>query len=170
MTSSYLCWGRKRIEETSFCSDIVRSSYLQNGISYTGKTTSLYWISPHDRTPSEPFSRSICSGNMNMNLHFLSFIGIEIGELVKNLSAQLQWRHNGPGSVSNHQPHNCLLNRLFRRRSQKILKLRVTGLCAGNSPGTGEFPTQRATNPENVSIWWRHHAMQMCLLREHFHW
>ena len=31
-------------------------------------------------------------------------------------------------------------------------------LCAGNSPVTGEFPTQRASNAENVSIWWRHHG------------
>ena len=31
----------------------------------------------------------------------------------------LRWRHNGCGSVSNHQPHHCLLNRLFRRRSKK---------------------------------------------------
>ena len=48
----------------------------------------------------------------------------------------LQWRHYGRDSVSNHQPHDCLLNRLFRRRSKKTSKLRVTGLCAGNSPGT----------------------------------
>ena len=27
----------------------------------------------------------------------------------------------------------------------------------GNSPVTGEFPTQRASNAEYVSIWWRHH-------------
>ena len=40
----------------------------------------------------------------------------------------LQWRHNGHDSVSNHQPHDCLLNRLFRRRSKKTSKLRVTGL------------------------------------------
>ena len=33
----------------------------------------------------------------------------------------------------------------------------VTGLCVGNSPGTGEFPAQMASNAENVSIWWRHH-------------
>ena len=32
----------------------------------------------------------------------------------------------------------------------------VTGLCAGNSPGTGEFPAQMASNAENVSIWWRY--------------
>ena len=49
----------------------------------------------------------------------------------------LQWRHNGRDNVSNHQPHDCILNRLFRRRSKKTSKLRVTGLCAGNSPETG---------------------------------
>ena len=38
-------------------------------------------------------------------------------------------------------------------------KLRVTGLCTGNSPGTGEFPAQMASNAESVSIWWRHHEM-----------
>ena len=27
----------------------------------------------------------------------------------------------------------------------------------GNSPVTGEFPAQMASNTENVSIWWRHH-------------
>ena len=70
----------------------------------------------------------------------------------------LQWRHNGRDGVSNHQPHHCLLNRLFGRRSKKASNLRVTGLCAGNSPGTGEFPAQMASNAENVSIWWRHHV------------
>ena len=70
----------------------------------------------------------------------------------------LRWGHNGRDSVSNHQPHDCLLNRLFRGRSKKTSKLRVTGLCVGNSPGTGEFPAQMASNAENVSIWWRHHG------------
>ena len=71
----------------------------------------------------------------------------------------LQWRHNEQDSVSNHQPHNCLLNRLFRPGSNKTSKLRVTGLCAGNSPGTGEFPAQMASDAENASIWWRHHVL-----------
>ena len=65
----------------------------------------------------------------------------------------LQWRHNEGDGVSTHQPHDCLLNRLFRRRSKRTSKLRVTGLCAENSPVTGEFPTQMASNAENVSIW-----------------
>ena len=69
----------------------------------------------------------------------------------------LLWRHNEPDGVSNHQPRYCLLNLLFRHRLKKTSKLRVTGLCAGESPVTGEFPAQRASNAENVSIWWRHH-------------
>ena len=55
-------------------------------------------------------------------------------------------------SVSNHGRLYCLLNRLFRRRSKKTSKLRVTGLCGGNSPVAGEFPAQRASNAENVSM------------------
>ena len=39
---------------------------------------------------------------------------------------------------------------------RKTSKLRVTGLCAGNSPGTGEFSAQMASYAENISIWWRH--------------
>ena len=31
----------------------------------------------------------------------------------------LNWRHKGRDGVSNHQPHDGLLNRLFRRRSKK---------------------------------------------------
>ena len=69
----------------------------------------------------------------------------------------LQWRHNGRVGVSNHQHRDCLLNRLFRRRSKKTSKLRVTGLRAGISPVTGEFPAQMTSNAEKVSIWWRHH-------------
>ena len=70
-------------------------------------------------------------------------------------SYTLQWRHNGHDSVSNHQPHDCLLIHSFRTS-----KLRITGLCAGNSPGTSEFPAQMASNAENVSIWWRHHGIR----------
>ena len=47
------------------------------------------------------------------------------------LRSTLRWRHNDHDSVSNHQSHGCL----FRRRSKKTSKFRVTGLCVGNSPG-----------------------------------
>ena len=69
----------------------------------------------------------------------------------------LQWRHNEHHGVSNHQPYDRLLNRLFRRRSQKTSKLRVTGLCAGNSPVTGEFFHLMTSS-------WFTHVLQCCFL------
>ena len=56
------------------------------------------------------------------------------------VSIILYWRHNDHDGVSNHQPLGCLLNRLFRRRSKKPSKLRVTGLCVGKSPGPVNSP------------------------------
>ena len=70
----------------------------------------------------------------------------------KHFLSPLQWRHNEHDGVSNHQPHDCLLNRLFKAKIKETSKLRVTGLCAGNSPVTGKFPAQMASNAENVSI------------------
>ena len=77
-----------------------------------------------------------CPGLVSLCLHWLVVSGYR-GQV------SLQWRHNGSDSVSNHQPRECLLSRLIMRRSKKTSKLRVTGLCAGNSPETGEFPAQR---------------------------
>ena len=71
----------------------------------------------------------------------------------------LQWHHDGRDGVSNNQCLDCLPNRLFRRRSKKTSKLCVTGLCEGNPPVTGGFPSQRASNAENVSIWLHHHTL-----------
>ena len=70
----------------------------------------------------------------------------------------LLWRHNEHDGVSNHRGPGGLLNHLFRHRSKKTSKLRVTGLCERNSSVTGEFLSQRASNAENVSIWWRYHG------------
>ena len=72
-------------------------------------------------------------------------------------------RHNENDGVWNHQPYDCLLNRLFRRRSNKTSKLRVTGLCVGNSSVTGEFHAQMACNAENVSIWWHHYEVEVMI-------
>ena len=58
---------------------------------------------------------------------------------------------------SNRRRLGCLLNHLFRRKLKKTSKFRVTGLCEGNPPVTDGFPSQRASNAEDVSIWWRHH-------------
>ena len=74
----------------------------------------------------------------------------------------LQWRHNERDGLSNHRRRGCLLNRLFRRRSQKTSKLRVTGLCEGiqrwpvNSPHKG--PVTRKMVPFDDAI------MECCIL------
>ena len=52
-------------------------------------------------------------------------------------------------SVSDHKPREFLLNRWIRCGSKKTSKLRVAGLCVGNSPETDEFPAQKAVNTEN---------------------
>ena len=75
-----------------------------------------------------------------------------------HVSLSLQWRHNERDGVSNHRCLECLLNRVFWRRS-KTSKLPVTDLREGNSPVTGEFPTQRASNAENVRVWCRHQVL-----------
>ena len=78
---------------------------------------------------------------------------------LKTISIMYQWRkyikwhHNGSGSVSNHQPHPFLLNRLFRRRSKKISKLRVTGLCSGDRIIPLSKPIEKYFNL-NPKAWW----------------
>ena len=40
-----------------------------------------------------------------------------------------------------------------QRKHQSSMSL---AFCAGNSPVASEFPAHKASNTENVSIWWRH--------------
>ena len=78
----------------------------------------------------------------------------------------LQWRYNGRGGVSNHRLLDCLLNRLFRRRSQKTPKLHVTGICEGNSPVTGDFPTQRPVTRQMFPF----DDVMMMMMEQGFKW
>ena len=96
-------------------------------------------------------------GYINSRFLFLSLLSISMVLRMTNRYLSLQWRYNDHDSVSNHQPHGCLLNRLFRRRSKKtyIKAPRHWPLCG---EFTGEFPARMASYAENVSIWWRHHV------------
>ena len=72
----------------------------------------------------------------------------------------LQWCHNERDSVSNHQPHDCLLKRLFRRRaSRENIKAPRYWPLWGEFTGDRWIPPQRASKAENVSIWWRHNGV-----------
>ena len=121
----------------------------------------IFWIS-HEKNSSELFSNQSYHNFKQKSYHWWAIQRRHgkdhIYACLKLNSGSLRWRHNDHAGVSNHLPHGCLLKRLFRLKSKITSKLRVTGLCAGNSPGTGEFPAQMASYAENVSIWWRHHV------------
>ena len=110
--------GNVQHPHTCFHQTIMRDS-LSNLMSNT-------WIAPRFSYSSSPFCMT--------------------SSITRGLS--LQWRHNEPDGISNHQHRDCLLNCLFRRRSKKTSNPRVTGFCEGNSPVTGEFPSQRACDAE----------------------
>ena len=93
-----------------------------------------------------------CSGLPN------SPMGWFLRPVVRQHKKTIYERYRLVCTPSDHQPHDCLLDRLFKRRSKKTLKFRVTSLSERNSPVTGEFSTQKASNAENVYIWWRHHG------------
>ena len=59
-----------------------------------------------------------------------------------DITVTLQW---APWLLKS-QHLDYLLNHLFRITSKKTSKLHVTGLCEGNPPVTGGFPSQRASN------------------------
>ena len=66
----------------------------------------------------------------------------------------LQWRHNERNGVSNHRRFDCLFTQPFVQAQIKenIKAPRHWPLWAV----TGGFPSQRASNAKDVSIWWRH--------------
>ena len=55
-------------------------------------------------------------------------------EDVGKIRQSLQWRYNEHDGVSDHQPHDCLLNRLFRQENTKDLR---------HWPWCGEFTGDR---------------------------
>ena len=69
------------------------------------------------------------------------------------MNSTLQWRHSDRNGVSNHQPHDCLLNRLFRHRWKETSKLRVTGLCAGIHRWPVNSPHKGPVTRKKVFIW-----------------
>ena len=115
--------------------------------------------------------KSICSSNTWINhyrhCHYWYIAGLN--DILKIFCCLMGNMHCSDivmsiNGVSNHQRYDCLLNCLFRCRSKKTSKLRITGLCEENSQDNGVFPAQRASNTENVFIWWRHHVTTKFLL------
>ena len=60
---------------------------------------------------------------------------------------------------------NSVADQRKHQRSASLAFVRGTG----NSPVTGEFPAQMASNTKNLSIWWRHHEQKCRWFRGHWH-
>ena len=131
--------------------------WVASGMSWTLPSSSEAWVRSCSGTsgtgvlpPEDKESPWIRSSGFN------SFIYPQQGTscviTITVTSCWARWRLKSPPLV-------FFLNRVFGRKSKKTSKVGVTGLCEGNSPVTGEFPAQRASNAENVSTWWRHDGL-----------
>ena len=96
------------------------------------------------------------------------FVNLSISDIVwycnsyvlhsPNLFNTLLWRHNGRDGVSLYQPHDCLLNHSFKRRSRETSKLRLTGLWGihrwpVNSPHKWPVARKMFTFDDVIMIW-----------------
>ena len=78
----------------------------------------------------------------------------------------LPWRHNDHDSVSKSPASRLFTQPFIQTQIKENIKApRHWPLC-GEVTGTGEFPAQRATYAENVSIWWRHHELTRVFSRD----
>ena len=113
-----------------------RNDFLSRGLEQTP-----WGVKPGYVCDSSPLNTR-CSGQLGWRIGFQLWLlwSYQSQCNLKYRVHSLRWRHNGRDGVSNHQPHDCLLNRLFRRRSKKTSKLHVTGLCVGKSPGPVNSP------------------------------
>ena len=71
----------------------------------------------------------------------------------------LQWRHNEHDGVSNHQPPDCLTQPSIQAQIKENIKAPRHWPLWGEFTGDRWTPRTRASNAENVSIWWRHHVL-----------
>ena len=65
---------------------------------------------------------------------------------------ELLWHHNRRDGVSNHQPHDCLLNHSIRRRSKKTSKFRVHYAGGPRRPPPPQLHLRRSRDLAHASI------------------
>ena len=142
----------------------VRQSWITNFYNAKGRVYSIPAVASGELNGRSSYG---CASSSSFDL---ASIAQSVCEKAFILLESLLWRHNEHDSVSNHQPRGCLLNRLFRRRSKKTSKLRVTGLCVGNSPKPVNSPhkgpvTRKMFPFDDVIMWndnWHRFVWQIC--------
>ena len=135
-TFEYVVWQMAAVLSRPQC--IKANPHLQNqaawyGLPVWGQFSRDCFSHVRATKLFEERPRSIC-------ILFIIYRYIYIVRLIKTRHGFVRWRHNEHDGVSSHRRLDCLFSPLFRRRSKKASKLRVTGLCDENSPVIGEFP------------------------------
>ena len=92
--------------------------------------------------------------------HILLSIFVKVTTFSSLRSITLQWCHNDHHGVSNHLHSTVCLN-VYLNYHQRQTKPVLLALCEWNPPVTGGFPSQMASNAENVPMEWRHHDMNV---------
>ena len=125
----------------SHCGDktAVRSSYLHNGISYTSKMTSLYWI-----RAQVVFAVSVVFWPSSQSMFYLSWNYIVVDEGRNNITM----RHLKSLATWLIVQHLVIL---WQRKHQT---LNTGHLCVKYSRG---FPSQRASNAKSLSMSLHHY-------------
>ena len=107
-------------------------------------TSPMYTRTSHGIHPKKyvhgPYFVVVCWGQLHTN--FLGYFNDKLSHKsiwntyrdYNNKNRASQWHHIERDGITNHRRLDCLLNRLFRRRSKKTSKLCVTGPCKGNPP------------------------------------
>ena len=99
--------------------------------------------------PCVVFTTTVLSLWYTIKLSCVFFMGTQLPKRQQEKIISLKWCHNECDGVPNHRHLDCLLNCLFRHRSEKISKLRVTGLVRGiqrwpvDSPHKGPVTRKR---------------------------
>ena len=111
------------------------------------------WIIIHALICSDSF----CFLKLGVDILFRAWKGdkhcafMSLPHIITVTSQWTRWRPKSPASRLFIQPF------IQAQKKDNIKAMRRWLLCEGDSPVSGEFPVQRASNAENVSIWWRHH-------------
>ena len=149
------CYGCIKSSSQMYLCISFRVASLALGLSYdypsASEVTLNSMVKFHQHQTTIKYNKAQTVSKM-YQLKMVIKVWIEPSLQFEVLLFTLQWHHNERVGISNHQSPDCLLNRLFRPRSKKASKLRITGLCAGNLPMTGELPAQRASNVEKGPI------------------
>ena len=126
----------------SHCGDktVVRSSYLHNAISYTSKTTSLYWIAPGAEISKINMSLS----TMRKDFNYISD-GSQCWEMIENahvflftLPKNLKQQESSDESIKMANPQNeiliryCGLDGPVLQHSQILLHPKLTPAVGGH--------------------------------------